>query len=239
MKKIISLLLMVAMLFGVSAFAAEEEFTLHSGTTFGMSVDEVVKLEKDAGFNVEKGEQKAAEGMGLAFSVESSVRATGKIAGFDNTTAYYSFEDGELYRMCYVFEGNCFQELENALEKKYGTTEYCSLSGMVMPEFTAQNTTYPFFFTGIVSDEPNYHRRTTRESYEYSQRLITLSETEYVYIECQHYFYDFGMQLGKLIGTNQYETYHTKDRTQVTYHLLDAKTAEKLLNALGQLDSDL
>ena len=49
MKKIICVLLVVMMLMG-TAFA-EEEFTLHNGTKFGMTSEEVIEIERENGFD--------------------------------------------------------------------------------------------------------------------------------------------------------------------------------------------
>lgn len=141
MKRIISLVLMIAMLLSVSAFA-EEEFTLHSGTKFGMSVDEVVKLEQEAGFDV----------IESTLGTSGYLQVKGEIAGHEDAYALYYFDDndGPMHRMTYRFDDNDYQAMENTLEKKYGATEYSSLTGMSLPIFTVNGHEYSNFDTGIL-----------------------------------------------------------------------------------------
>lgn len=168
MKKMISLVLMVAMLFSVSAFAEAEEFTLHSGTKFGMSVAEVVEIEQNAGFDVRTS----------TLETDGFLQVKGKIAGHDDASAaYYFTDDDTLYRMYYRFSENDFQAMENALEKKYGATEFNSLTGMSLPKFTVNGHEYSDFRTGVLYQSNDM--KSTRLDCMYSQRIIQISETEY------------------------------------------------------------
>lgn len=222
MKKIVSLMLMIAMLLSVSAFA-DEEFTLHSGTKFGMSVDEVVKLEQEAGFDVRKS----------TLETDGFLQVKGKIAGHDDASANYYFTDsGALYRMYYRFSGDDYQAMENTLEKKYGATEYSSLTGMSLPMFTVNGHEYSDFNTGILYQSNDI--KSTRLSCIYSQRIISISETEYVYIECKYTKSEFSTRLVE----NMWST-STNESTIITYQLLDAETAEKIYSDLEQLNNDL
>ena len=216
-------MLMIAMLFSISAFAEEEEFTLHSGTKFGMTIDEVVKLEQEAGFDVRKS----------TLETDGFLQVKGKIAGHEDARANYYFTDsGALYRMVYGFSGDVYQAMENALEKKYGATEYSSLTGVSFPVFTVNGHEYSDFDTGILYQSSDV--KSTRLSCIYSQRIIPISETEYVYIECNYTKSEFSMRLVE----NQWNT-STNISTRITYQLLDAETAEKIYSDLEQLNSDL
>ena len=92
MKKIASILMILVMLFSVSAFG-EEEITLHSGTKFGMTMDEVRSIEEAAGFTVPQG------------ASNKMLQIDGQVAGYSGTIYYYftDNENGTLDRMEYMF----------------------------------------------------------------------------------------------------------------------------------------
>jgi len=115
MKKIISLILMIAMLISVSAFA-EEEFSLHNGIKFGMTKDEVLRTEIEAGFGLVDGRY-----------------GEGKIAGYDGAVrCEYRGRGVTLDKVCYFYYSPSTQSytaLGNALTNKYGAPTHTSNSG--------------------------------------------------------------------------------------------------------------
>lgn len=115
MRKIISLLLMIAMCTGVPAFA-EKEFALHNGITFGMTRNEVIETELKAGFGLSNG-----------------TYGEGKIAGYEGAVRceYYG-SASTLDKVCYFYYSTStqlFNALSNALTKKYGVPTHTSSSG--------------------------------------------------------------------------------------------------------------
>ena len=120
MKKLISILLIGMLLFS-SISALAEDFTLHSGVTFGMTMDEVKSLEQNAGFAIETDDHKYDSS-----KVASALEVTGKIAGFENSDIHYLFDNsGKLYAATYWLRTNDALEsdyatIQNALEGKYG-----------------------------------------------------------------------------------------------------------------------
>ena len=129
MKRIISLMLMIAILLSCCAYA-EEVFYLHNGTTFDMSFDEIKETEKNSG--VELKEEINA--------TSAFLTATDTIAGQPNSRLEYYFSNGKLKEMRYVFVSygkkaqiTAFDTIENGLIKKYGETEYSSITGASYP----------------------------------------------------------------------------------------------------------
>lgn len=172
MKRISSLLLICVMIL-LGAVANAEEFTLHNGTTFGMTPQEVIEIETAKGFTFE---QTTPNGSGC-------LTTKGTVAGQIDTNIDYYFSDNGLYDMIYRFsDGQSFASIEQGLEKKYGPTEYTSSSGMVYPDFTVYEKEFPTDLTlGLYRE--NSLSRETRNSSEYTQRLLPLSDDAYVYIE--------------------------------------------------------
>ena len=122
MKKILSFVLTVAMLFSVSAFA-EEEITLHNGVKFGMSKQEVTDIESSKGFPISE------EDFGLY--------GEGIIAGRSSSALRFFFDDEAergMVQCNYVFlttsETN-FNNMNDQLISKYGE-----------PTYTAENDTF-------------------------------------------------------------------------------------------------
>lgn len=217
MKKIISLVLMLVMMFSVSAFA-EDEFSLHSGVKFGMTFEEVKALEKEAGFATESHEE------------WNYLVAKGTIAGQKDSNVYYFFYDNKsLNWMEYSFEGDVFQIMESSLENKYGSTEYSSMSGLFLPKFTVTGHEFTDFSVGNTV-YGNLVNETTLTC-DYSQRIIPISDTEYVYIECKHTII--------LFDGHDIKNPYTVEQTNVHYVLLDAATVDKIYSDMEQLDSDL
>lgn len=114
MKKILSFVLMLTMLFSVSAFA--EEFTLHNGTKFGMSMQGVADAELSKGFSV------SPEGDGLY--------GEGTIAGRSPSAVRYFFDENEKLVHCDYFifldqhnssNNGDYASTNESLISKYGT----------------------------------------------------------------------------------------------------------------------
>jgi len=113
MKKIINIMLMIAMLLCNVAFA-EEEFTLRKGIMFGDTMDIILQKETS-----------------LTRKSETSNAFTGKIAGYSDATCEFAFDDnGGLKSMLYVFDcfsrdatDNTYDTLYDSLVRQYGKAE--------------------------------------------------------------------------------------------------------------------
>ena len=121
MKRIIGLFLFVLVIMSTSAYA--QDFTLHSGTTFGMTQEEVVLLEQSKGFFSDS----------VASEVKSNkIGTSGTFAGRDNGEMYYAFDsEGKVVQFHYSFKsGNMddFETMNATLISKYGSPDYSSES---------------------------------------------------------------------------------------------------------------
>lgn len=169
MKKIIGIILIITILFSTLAFA-EEEFTLHNGTKFGMEPSEVEKIEAENGLTLEK---KVVDRCSYLYGET-------KIANCDSTAIQYMFKDNALYQLSYLFDGDdSYIGIENSLIIKYGETAYSSITGIAFP--TVGDVFTPF--ESYSTEGAAFDRR------DYSHRLIQISDSEYVFIE--HYTFAY------------------------------------------------
>ena len=126
MKKSVCFLMVFILVFSSVSVLAEtvnavDEFTIHSGVTFGMTMDEVIAQEKNAGF------------IGTDVSVPSDFcnssehtslyEIDGQMAGINGSALYYHFNgDGMLESAVYSFI-NEQPTVKEALSKKYGESD--------------------------------------------------------------------------------------------------------------------
>ena len=130
MKRLFSILLVLSLMaICLLGSALADEFTVHSGVKFGMTVDEVVAAETAAGFNPEiKNENQA--GNDRFYNCEDKhlttqfVEVDGQIAGQNDSSVIYHFNktDGRLNSSVYEFyiSPDTFNILRENLIKKYG-----------------------------------------------------------------------------------------------------------------------
>lgn len=214
MKRIANLLLLCIMLL-VCSIAVAEEFTLHNGTTFGMSKQEVQQIEAAKGFSLE------------VDGYHGYLHGTGRIAGIDNTGLTYHFENDALYHMEYSFKASSYADavdnftaVENGLTSKYGTTKYSSISGMAFPSFADELP-----FEGVSIRTATGGRDELR--HDYTHRLITLSNGKHIFI--QHYIWEMRSLNGMSLGVTSH----------LDYILLDEASSTALLAELNQQEDDL
>ena len=153
MKKYIALFLLAVIALSLTACGEPQkenaapqstlacDFSLHSGVTFGMTRDEVIKKEEEAGFQMVKdmaAPDKAAVSLCTFidhFYNEAQLPdlfSTGTFAGINESEIAYWFNDqGQLFRMQYSL--NCWddteqsrQNIQNSLVAKYGEPTYSS-----------------------------------------------------------------------------------------------------------------
>lgn len=113
MRRFFTLLLVSMIILSFICSVNAESFTLHSGTMFGMTDEEVFDLEEQNGFS-----RKESESYGSSVS--------GKIAGYDDSTVYYGFNsDGKLVSVSYKIgetsNSSRYNVVYETLAKKYGT----------------------------------------------------------------------------------------------------------------------
>ena len=227
MKKIISLVLMVAMLFSLSAFAEEEEFTLHSGVKFGMTLEEVKTCEENAGFTFRE-------------YFDGSYCIEGKIAGIDESQINYYFVDGALVQGLYTFPVASpqahhqsidvsradYAAISDLLNEKYGVSEYCTLTSKIYPVPSIINDDLICSSFGEHDFWKHPERAWAHCNYAtqiYEEWLIYLPDGSGVYIH--HCLYG---------NTDGIETYH-----KIYYTIYDAETISEINDASEKASSDL
>ena len=232
MKKIISMILMIAMLISVSAFA-EEEFTLHSNVKFGMSLSEVKTCESENGFTLEK------------YLSGSTYDIHGKIAGLDSSWIYYSFDGNKLIQAKYEFPAGSdyaynqsveesrsdYAKISDLLNEKYGLSEYNTLTGKIYTVPKMINTKDDAL-TCSSFGEHDYWKQPDRAwadtdytTLSYEEWLIDQPDGSGVYIH--HCLY-------KNANSDSNETYH-----KIYYTIFDAEIISSIQDATESASSDL
>lgn len=172
-KKYTALLLLAVMVFSLTACGEQKtetpaapqstlacDFSLHSGVTFGMTRDEVIKKEEEAGFQMVKdmaAPDKATVSLCTYidhFYDEAQLPdlfSTGTFAGVkDSEIAYWFNDQGQLFRMQYSLD--CWETTEqdmllilNSLMEKYGEPTYSSEKNTALPSVV---NGYPVTYSG-------------------------------------------------------------------------------------------
>lgn len=167
MKRFLYILLVVIVFIG-TAFA-EEDFTLHNGTKFGMTPDEVCGIEADHGMDMYVDDD--AWGRPVKY-----VYGKGMVAKQPDTSITYAFygDNYTLYDMWYQFQtDDAYTTIESMLIEKYGSTEYTSESGIRIPSLTnqiGQDILESYYRT---KEGPDY---VEDEVINFSQRLLQVND---------------------------------------------------------------
>lgn len=248
MKKIISLALMLVMLFSVSAFA--EEFTLHNGTQFGMSLQDVAATELSKGFSV------SPEGDGLY--------GEGTIAGRSHAAVRYFFDDHDKLVHCDYFifldqqnssSNGDYASTNGSLVSKYGTPVATEETGAplsansrffpsVQGLFKMDDTGYPVTGESIsgeiyavpISDDGKNAKLVIYECPRYSQWLIEQADGTAILIDHCYIVerYHFSIN-GELAPGDDYLSHYEI----MNYTLLSAEEVESLHESADQVMDDL
>lgn len=115
-------LFLVMILALISASALAEQFTLRDGIQFGMSIDEIKKIEQEAGYEVEEStgfckKEKAGDGIYLTFLVDNLAGIGGRVNFIFSDTDNKLNECGYEFRK---FDDNDVERLIDAYCNKYG-----------------------------------------------------------------------------------------------------------------------
>lgn len=125
MKRMVAIFLVVALM-SISVFAYADDFTIHSGVKFGMTMDEVVETEKAAGFTAEKEDIDEYEKYHCSAKHDSKVLSlNGQVAGVKGANITYHFtKDGKLdaavYGLTTSDSSGKYDPIRTSLIKKYG-----------------------------------------------------------------------------------------------------------------------
>lgn len=121
MKKLSCILIAVVLML-TSTSGIGEEFSLHNGSTFGMTKEEVVELESNAGITFEE----STSGNNFFPSNLPRLEATTYAAGREGTSVYYLFNKNEKVNSLLYISSDFMQEpienddVLNTLNEKYG-----------------------------------------------------------------------------------------------------------------------
>ncbi len=145
MKRITAIFLTVLLVMTSAASLADEPFSLHAGTHFGMTAEEVIEAEK---------------GKGNLFSKNDQGNVEGRTTILDNaaTITYMFDQEGKLRQQRYAFKTLDITALAASYEKVYGRPDCTSTSGetLILPESS---------FTGFPSAEDAGHSLGGPDSY--------------------------------------------------------------------------
>lgn len=123
MKKMFCLVISLLVLLG-SVSAMAEGFSIHSGVEFGMTMDEVIQKEKDAGFSVETIELDDYDGWNCPDNHSpSAVSVDGQIAGINGANITYHFQNnGKMDAAIYLLgaTSGVYAPIRDSLIRKYG-----------------------------------------------------------------------------------------------------------------------
>lgn len=211
MKKIIILVLMFAMLFSVSA-SAEEKFTLHNGTKFGMTIEEVIAIEGNNGFSLS------------TYETGTMCHGLGTIANQPNSSiSYYFGDNNSLWRMDYGFNSlETFDIVEKGLISKYGNTDFSSDTGLAFPNIYTDSETpqasVPLTSYYVGDGILNFDARLLK----YSHRLIELDDGQCIFIEHYTWVRNF-LRHGKFVSAWEWH--------DLKYRLLTLDEIEIIKNA--------
>ena len=119
MKKIGLLLGIMLLVICLTSTAFADAFTLHSGVMFGMTIEEVEKLEKEAGFSTEVSSYVILRDEGA-----TELEVSGTIAGVSDATIEYIFYDNKLveadYRLYSAYTTGEYNTFLSTMKNKYG-----------------------------------------------------------------------------------------------------------------------
>lgn len=135
MKKILAILLLAVLMCSFCmAYASPEysttaDFPLHSGVTFGMTRNEVKKLEEENGFTVNETSLTYtyydSDGSYLGKNT-AGFYIDGSMAGISSSTLYYYFdENGKLFGMVYKFgdhDEESYKDIKSLINDKYSNS---------------------------------------------------------------------------------------------------------------------
>lgn len=130
MKKIVLPILMI-MVLTLTSFAFADDFSIHSGVKFGMTIDEVTSAESAAGFTPESSEIPEFFSYHCNKSHDASgIVVSGQIAGVRGAAIYYHFTkeektlDAAVYLLAFSDSpSDTYSTIRSSLITKYGEPE--------------------------------------------------------------------------------------------------------------------
>lgn len=119
------IILIIITLCCTTSLGLGESFSLRSNVCFGDTQEQIIEKETQQGVTIAKHQN-------------NTLNATVVLAGVPNTKLSYSFDsNNKLIKMSYFLETDeSFEQINNALIKKYGSTTYNHVTGKKLNGFT-------------------------------------------------------------------------------------------------------
>jgi len=227
MKKTTVILIILVLLSCSLGSALADEFILHSGVKFGMTIEDIRQIETNSGFDVENNED------------NTELTISGKIASVEDSTITYTFHDNKMFQTKYSLgkdridrgiEG--YRIIQQSLESKYGnptglpdgfhSSEFNNIISRIAPD-------------GFLQEQGDI---------ELSNEWLITTDTGYVIIEHIKYYYKFT----KLFLDSGMNKNYPQGRTYneaILYQFYDFNDPElnnavnNALESIKQLENDL
>ena len=236
LKRFVMVAVAIVLLASFTIVLGEEKFVLRNGIVFGMSKQEVIAAEAASGIAMEKtgvstGDAVSDEVDGLE-SLWNGERRT--FAGIDNTLLEYFFMNDKLFQMHYRFPSAYkstndkveadYTSVSAALNQKYGTSEYSTLTG--------KRITLPTLYNQLITSGYGQHdlwkleeRLWANRDYQidrYEEWLITQEDGTGVFI---HHCLTYDLSDGVNADREHYVFYTLYDKETVEDYLAKSKDA--------------
>lgn len=227
-KKLISILIILSVFtVCITGSSLADEFTLHSGVKFGMTLEEITQIEENAGFETTLNEEK------------TQLEITGKIASVENSRIDYAFINNKMFQASYALGRDSINRgvegysiIQESLESKYGEP-----TGL-------PNNFHSSEFLGVLSSISPDDFLQEQGDVEISNEWLIRTDNGYVVIEHIKFYYKFT----KLFLDSGMRDRYPEGRTyneKILYHFYDFNDPEindALNNAIEnsqQLQNDL
>ena len=233
MKKGLVLIIVSILLTCMLGSAIAEDFALHSGVTFGMTMDEVERIETEKGFTVTRSHSQFAFYTELGEYKAKSCDVliiSGSMAGIGGSTLTYYFDDnGLLVTSLYEFgEHNLssYNQIQDLINNKYVNRETDDYSCPLVSDILLMNNSiysnFQEFLNGSIGiDQEIYHC--------YTESFVPLDNDNRVYIVhmmCHPNVPGYDDELNQLFGGEHYLEYHyiSTDELKTIQEAKDGKT---------------
>lgn len=153
MKKVTALIMFLVLMICTVGSAMADDFTIHSGTTFGMNIEKVTELEKQAGFAISE----------INFTEASNtISIRGKVATYPDALIEYIFDNNDcLVSAQYTlaveqkkgYTKALFPDLITLLSTKYNepdSTLHLAIRDKFLESFLSSNSLLQFSGSSII-----------------------------------------------------------------------------------------
>lgn len=208
MKRLLTVGIVFLFVISLACFASAEQFIIHNGVAFGMTHEDVAKLETDAGFEVGSYEEDI-------WTKEPSIDVKGTIAGASGAEITYQFGTNDsLHEADYnLWDKGNYQNVLTAMISKYGDPN-------TNADWVNANYDHSVWLSTSVAGVSIFY---TINSMEWSSWLIKQDDGSFVSID--------------LVYMNITDK-STTDRIYISYSLKSEEEVNNLINSAKNADSN-